>query len=105
MSHRGKEPARILVKETHEPPEPQNWPDGHVAVVLTGDDQGERFRDDRRLRRNIRHLIFCSGYLASNVASGATPYRALSASVVPRSIGTHSLLPVFWLITRLVPYF
>jgi len=41
MSHRGKKPARILVKETHEPPEPQNWPDGHVAVVLTGDDQGE----------------------------------------------------------------
>ncbi|MCU1479794.1 MAG: hypothetical protein JWQ19_580 [Subtercola sp.] len=29
------------VYETHEPTVPQNWPDGHVAVALTGDDQGE----------------------------------------------------------------
>lgn len=26
---------------THEPAVVQNWPDGHVAVALTGDDQGE----------------------------------------------------------------
>ena len=41
MSHRGKKPARTLVTETHEPPVPQDWPDGHVAVALTGGDQGE----------------------------------------------------------------
>ena len=26
---------------THEPPEPMNWPEGHVRVELTGDDQEE----------------------------------------------------------------
>lgn len=41
MSHRGKKPSRTLVTETHEPPMPQDCPDGHVAVALTGDDQGE----------------------------------------------------------------
>lgn len=41
MSHRGQNPARVLVKETHEPPVPQNWPDGHVAVTLTGNDEAE----------------------------------------------------------------
>jgi hypothetical protein len=41
MSHRGQKPARVLVKETHEPPVPQNWPDGQVAVTLTGDDEAE----------------------------------------------------------------
>ncbi|MDP9988603.1 hypothetical protein J2S98_003791 [Arthrobacter oryzae] len=30
-----------LITETHEPPQPQNWPDGHVGVALTGDDQEE----------------------------------------------------------------
>ena len=36
---KGRTPVqRVLVKETHEPPIPQNWPDGHVAVALTTDD-------------------------------------------------------------------
>jgi predicted phosphohydrolase len=26
---------RVLVKVTHEPAVPQNWPDGHVSVTLT----------------------------------------------------------------------
>jgi len=30
-----------VVTVTHEPPVPQNWPDGHVSVELTGDDEGE----------------------------------------------------------------
>jgi len=29
------------VQETHEPVFPRNWPDGHVAVAITDDDQGE----------------------------------------------------------------
>ena len=41
MSHRGQKPARMLVEETHEPPVPQNWPDGHVAVTLTRDSEAE----------------------------------------------------------------
>lgn len=41
MSHRGQKPARVLVREAHEPPAPQNWPNGHVAVALTGDDKDE----------------------------------------------------------------
>jgi hypothetical protein len=31
----------VLVRETHEPDEPLNWPDGHVNVELTGDDRDE----------------------------------------------------------------
>ncbi len=30
-----------MIKKTHEPAIPQNWPDGHVAVALTGDDEDE----------------------------------------------------------------
>lgn len=41
MSHRGKKPADTRVQETHEPAVPRNWPEGHVAVTLTGDDQDE----------------------------------------------------------------
>jgi len=41
MSHRGQKPAQVLVRETHEPSMPQDWPDGHVAVTLTGDDEAE----------------------------------------------------------------
>ncbi len=33
--------VRETVTVTHEPEVPRNWPDGHVAVALTGDDQGE----------------------------------------------------------------
>lgn len=29
------------VTETHEPEVPENWPNGHVGVVLTGDEAGE----------------------------------------------------------------
>ena len=36
MIHRDQKPARVLVKEMHEPSVPQTWPDGHVAVILTG---------------------------------------------------------------------
>ena len=32
---------REPVTVTHEPEVPNNWPDGHVGVALTGDDQGE----------------------------------------------------------------
>ncbi|MCW2857873.1 MAG: hypothetical protein JWR52_3488 [Marmoricola sp.] len=41
MSHRGKKPAKVVIKETHEPEVPFNWPDGHVAVALTDEAQGE----------------------------------------------------------------
>jgi hypothetical protein len=41
MSHRGKKPARPLVTVTHEPEMPQNWPHGHVGVVLTEDTADE----------------------------------------------------------------
>ena len=32
---------REPVTETHEPLVPHNWPDGHVGVALTDDDQDE----------------------------------------------------------------
>lgn len=32
---------RVQVTVTHEPEVPLNWPDGHVGVTLTGDDEGE----------------------------------------------------------------
>lgn len=32
---------REPVTETHEPPMPQNWPNGHVEVALTDNDQDE----------------------------------------------------------------
>lgn len=41
MNHRIKNTARALVGETHEPAMPQNWPDGHVAVALTGVEETE----------------------------------------------------------------
>lgn len=31
---------REPVAVTHEPEVPNNWPDGHVGVALTGDNQG-----------------------------------------------------------------
>lgn len=33
--------SQEIVGETHEPDVPQNWPDGHASVALTGDDQDE----------------------------------------------------------------
>jgi hypothetical protein len=41
MSHRGPKPATQLIRVTHEPALPQNWPDGHVGAVMTGLDQAE----------------------------------------------------------------
>ncbi len=42
MSHRTKSVRTVMVKETHEPPIPQDWPNGHVGgVALTGDDEAE----------------------------------------------------------------
>ena len=38
---RTKRERSSRVSETHEPEVPQNWPDGHVAVALTDDGQGE----------------------------------------------------------------
>lgn len=32
---------REPITETHEPPQPKNWPDGHVGVALTGEDHDE----------------------------------------------------------------
>lgn len=40
MSHRGPKAAK-LPAVTHEPAVPLNWPDGHVAVAMTGADQME----------------------------------------------------------------
>nr|WP_146077538.1 hypothetical protein [Clavibacter michiganensis] len=39
----GMPAGTVLVRETHEPEVPLNWPDGHVNVELTGDDQDESF--------------------------------------------------------------
>lgn len=41
MSHRSQRVRRVEVQETHEPSVPQNWPEGHVSVVLTDDDSEE----------------------------------------------------------------
>lgn len=41
MGDQRKPPRKVLVKETHEPRVPVNWPDGHVAVALTDDNIGE----------------------------------------------------------------
>lgn len=41
MSHRGRRPRTELIRETHEPESPINWPDGHVGVALTDDDVEE----------------------------------------------------------------
>jgi len=41
MSHRGKKPPRSFATVTHEPAVPHDWPDGHVAVALTDDNEGE----------------------------------------------------------------
>lgn len=32
---------RTQVTTTHEPEAPRDWPNGHVGVALTGDEQGE----------------------------------------------------------------
>jgi|1186.fasta_scaffold104701_1 hypothetical protein len=41
MSDQGKKASKILVRETHELVQPQNWPEGHVAVTLTPDNIDE----------------------------------------------------------------
>lgn len=41
MGKQSREVRRALSRETHEPKQPHNWPDGHVAVALTGDEIGE----------------------------------------------------------------
>lgn len=41
VSHRGRKPARTVIRETHEPDQPIDWPHGHVGVDLTPDDVGE----------------------------------------------------------------
>lgn len=41
MSHRGRRPAKELIRETHEPDTPIDWPDGHVGAELTEDDVEE----------------------------------------------------------------
>lgn len=33
--------SQKIIAETHEPEVPRDWPDGHVGVALTGDDQDE----------------------------------------------------------------
>ena len=44
MSKQSREANRTLKRETHEPKQPRNWPDGHVAVALTGSESEECFR-------------------------------------------------------------
>lgn len=41
MSHTGKKPAEVLVRETHEPAASQNRPDGRVTVALTEAEEAE----------------------------------------------------------------
>jgi len=41
MSQRVQKPTQMLVRETHEPPMPQDRPEDHMAVTLTGDDEAE----------------------------------------------------------------
>ena len=41
VGKQAREARRAIIKETHEPKVPFNWPDGHVAVRLTDDDVGE----------------------------------------------------------------
>ena len=38
---RSKSQRSTVIKYTHEPRVPQNWPEAHVSVKLTGDDNGE----------------------------------------------------------------
>ena len=37
MAKKRKPVARVVIRETHEPLVPQNWPEGHVSVSLTPD--------------------------------------------------------------------
>ncbi|TCN40505.1 hypothetical protein EV644_106434 [Kribbella orskensis] len=41
MGDKRKPAPHLLVKETHEPAVPQDWPEGHVGVALTDDEVGE----------------------------------------------------------------
>jgi hypothetical protein len=41
VSHRGRKPAKTLIRETHEPVVPSDWPRGHVGVELTPDEVEE----------------------------------------------------------------
>jgi hypothetical protein len=43
MSHRSKSIHKITVKETREPANPVNWPQGHVSVDITDDSISECF--------------------------------------------------------------
>jgi hypothetical protein len=36
-----KRERNVAASETHEPAQPQNWPNGHVGVALKDDKQGE----------------------------------------------------------------
>jgi hypothetical protein len=44
MGKQSREANRVLKRETHEPKQPHNWPDGHVAVSLTDGEREECFR-------------------------------------------------------------
>jgi hypothetical protein len=37
VGNQRKPTHKVLIKETHEPVVPQDWPDGHVTVALTPD--------------------------------------------------------------------
>jgi hypothetical protein len=41
VANRPRQARKVVIKETHEPAVPRSWPDGHVAVELTGDDAVE----------------------------------------------------------------
>lgn len=43
MGKQSRDANRSLKRETHEPKQPRNWPDGHVAVELTGSESEECF--------------------------------------------------------------
>lgn len=44
VSHRGRKTGKILIRETHEPVVPNDWPEGHVGVELTTDEIDECMR-------------------------------------------------------------
>lgn len=48
---------RESVTVTHEPDVPQNWPDGHVAVALTGNEQDECIEV---MIHGVRHYLHSS---------------------------------------------
>jgi len=44
MGKQSRQVNRALKRETHEPKLPRNWPNGHVAVDLTGHESEECIR-------------------------------------------------------------